>query len=78
MKLKFDNGDCTLTFDPVSTTDEATYGVKVKGLEKVQGHINVRVTPEPKVETLSCDKSVVEGETLELKWKVTGTPTSIS
>ena len=80
----------------MSATDEATYSIKVKGLDQDQGHIKVKVTPKvkeevPKVEevkevgppepnievsTSENEKSVTEGETLQMIWNIKGTVSS--
>ena len=74
MKLKFESEDCTLTFEPVSTTDQATYSIKVKGLDKEQGQIKVKVMPKSKIEvtTSEKEKTVTEGDSLCMAWKIKG------
>ena len=80
MKLKFEKEDCSLTFDPVASTDQASYSIKVKGLEKEQGEIKVKVTSKPikkpnakiEVTTIETEKTVTEGESLCMAWNIKG------
>ena len=72
MKLTFNNGDCTLTFNPVSPSDEAVYSVKVKGLDQEVGQIKVKVKSLPKVTTADNKKTVEEGGNLSMVWNISG------
>ena len=73
-KLTFEGQICTLAFESVSTTDQGPYCIKVKDAEVMGGEVQVKVKEIPKIEVLTDEQCITltEGETLELKWKITG------
>ena len=73
-KLTFEGQICTLAFESISTSDQGPYCIKVMDTEFTGGEVQVMVKEVPKIELLMDEQSITltEGETLELKWKITG------